>query len=46
MCQTSKGCEHPEKLKGEMKDCSPEKIAECHPEVKGGEHPCEEKKKE
>jgi hypothetical protein len=29
-----------------MKDCSPEKIAECHPEVKAGEHPCEEKKKD
>ena len=46
MCQASKGCEHPEKLKGEPKDCFPEQVAECHPEANEGEHPCEKKKKE
>ena len=46
MCQGNKGCEHPEKLKGEPNDCSPEQIAECHPVVKASEHPCTEKKKE
>lgn len=46
MCQGISGCQHPEKLKGEPKDCSPEQIAECHPEAKADEHPCVEKKKE
>ncbi len=35
-------CEHPEKLKGKPEECTPEKIKECHGDVKG--HPCEEKK--
>ena len=46
MCQGNKGCEHPEQLKGEPKDCSPEQMANCHPQAKPGEHPCTEKKKE
>jgi len=46
MCQGISGCQHPEKLKREPKDCLPEQIAECHPEAKADEHPCGEKKKE
>ncbi len=40
MCCSSE-CEHPEKLKGNPKECTPEQIAECHPKLKG--HPCAEK---
>ena len=38
MCEEKKECEHPERLKGEPGDCTPEQIQECH----GGdkEHPC------
>ncbi len=39
MCNP-KGCEYPEKLKGEPGDCSPEQIRECHGDVP--EHSCEE----
>jgi hypothetical protein len=35
----TKGCEHPEKLKGKPGDCSPEQIRECHGEAT--EHPCQ-----
>jgi hypothetical protein len=28
------------------KTCSPEQIAECHPEKARGEHPCDEEKGE
>jgi hypothetical protein len=40
MCKSKsrKGCEHPERLKGEPEGCSPEQIKECHGEVV--EHPC------
>ena len=34
------GCTNPEKKVKDPKKCSPEQIAECHPESK--EHPCEE----
>ena len=34
------GCTSPEKKVKDPKKCSPEQIAECHPESKG--HPCEE----
>jgi len=35
-------CEHPERLKGKLGDCSQEQIRQCHGE--GREHPCLEKK--
>ncbi|MFC1927705.1 hypothetical protein ACFLW7_03925 [Chloroflexota bacterium] len=35
-------CEHPEKLKGKLGECSPEQIKECHGET--AEHPCARKK--
>ncbi len=40
MCQpeVSKGCEHPERLKGEPEECTPEQIMECHGTTT--EHPC------
>ena len=34
------GCTNPEKKVKDPKKCSPEQIAECHPDSKG--HPCEE----
>lgn len=37
-------CLHPEKLEGEPGKCSPERIRECHGEVK--DHPCAGKKNE
>lgn len=46
MGQGISGCQHPERLKGEPKDCSPEQISECHPGAKAGKHPCMEKSKE
>jgi hypothetical protein len=36
--ETTKECEHPEKLKGKPEECSPEQIRECHGDVKN--HPC------
>ena len=44
MCkvESKKGCEHPEKLKGEPEECIPEQVKECHGELK--EHPCVQKK--
>jgi hypothetical protein len=40
MCKSksTKGCGHPEKLKGKPEECSPEQIKECHGDAK--EHPC------
>jgi len=40
MCkwESTKGCEHPERLKGKPEECSPEQIKECHGDVE--EHPC------
>ena len=37
-------CERPEKLKGKAEDCTPEKIRDCHGDVKS--HPCTTEKKE
>jgi len=31
-------CEHPERLKGDPKNCSPEQIKKCHGDVK--KHRC------
>jgi len=42
MCETSRCCIYPDKLTQEPKDCTPEQIAECHPETEG--HPCEGEK--
>jgi hypothetical protein len=44
MCksESTKGCEHPERLKGKPGECSPEQITECHGDVK--EHPCVKEK--
>jgi hypothetical protein len=41
MCksESTKECEHPEKLKGKPGECSPEQIKECHGDVK--QHSCE-----
>ena len=40
--ESTKVCEHPEKLKGKPGQCSPDQIKECHGEVK--EHACVKKK--
>ena len=37
-CNEKKGCQKPENLKGESRDCPPEQVRECHGNVK--EHPC------
>jgi len=44
MCKSenTKGCEHPDRLKGKPGECSPEQITECHGDVK--EHPCVKEK--
>jgi hypothetical protein len=41
MCksESTKECEHPERLKGNPGECSPEQIKECHGDVK--QHSCE-----
>ena len=36
------GCTNPEKKVKDSEKCSPEQIAECHPESK--DHPCEQDK--
>ena len=38
MCEKTQGCQKPEELKGDPKECSPEQIKKCHGDVK--EHPC------
>ncbi len=38
MCKQDKCCRKPEKLEGKPEDCTPERIKECHGDVK--EHPC------
>jgi len=41
--ETTKGCEHPERLKGKKPgECSPEQIKDCHGDDPG--HCCAEKK--
>jgi hypothetical protein len=40
--ESTKVCEHPEKLKGKPGKCSPEQIRECHGDAL--EHPCAKKK--
>jgi len=40
MCDGTRGCQRPENLEGAPADCSPERIRECHGDVKG--HPCTE----
>ena len=43
MCQSEKRdsccCEQSEKMKGKPKDCTPERIKECHGDAQN--HPCE-----
>jgi len=41
MCksESTKECQHPERLKGKPGECSPEQIKECHGDVK--QHSCE-----
>jgi hypothetical protein len=41
VCEKKKGCKHPEELKGDPKECSPEQIRKCHGDAEG--HPCEPK---
>lgn len=36
--EKKKVCEHPEKLRGNPEECTPEQIRECHGDAK--EHPC------
>jgi hypothetical protein len=43
MCKEDPKCCHKGK---DPRTCSPEQIAECHPEKAMGEHPCEEDKGE
>jgi hypothetical protein len=38
MCEEQEGCQKPEELRGDPKECSPEQIRKCHGDV--GEHPC------
>jgi len=38
-CDPKSECAHPEKLRGDPSECTPEQIQECHGEVT--EHPCE-----
>jgi hypothetical protein len=38
MCCGESKCQKPEKLKGKPEECSPERIKECHGDVK--KHPC------
>ncbi len=38
--KSTKGCEHPQRLKGKPGECSPEQIKECHGEAAG--HSCTE----
>jgi len=40
MCEKKSCCEHLEKKVADPKECSPEQIAECHPESET--HPCAE----
>ena len=40
--ESGKGCQHPERLKGQPGECSPEQIRECHGDAAG--HPCVERK--
>lgn len=40
MCDEEKKCQHPEKLKGKIGECSPEQISECHGDDE--DHPCDE----
>ena len=44
MCKNESCCQKPEKLKEKPEECTPEQIAECHPDEEG--HPCEEEKKD
>ena len=41
MCklESSKECEHPDKLKGEPEHCTPDQIKKCHGEIV--EHHCQ-----
>jgi len=38
MCDTTRGCQKPDKLQGKPGECSPEQIRECH--GTDWEHPC------
>ena len=38
MCEKKEGCQKPEELKGDPKECSPEQIRKCHGDAAG--HPC------
>jgi ArsR family transcriptional regulator len=38
MCEKKEGCQKPEELKGDPRECSPEQIRKRHGDVK--EHPC------
>ena len=38
MCEKSKCCQKPERLKGKPQDCSPNQIKKCHGNAK--KHPC------
>jgi hypothetical protein len=44
MCKNESCCQKPEKLQGKPEECTPEQIAECHPDE--ADHPCEEKKED
>ena len=39
MCEEQTGCQKPEELKGDPKECSPEQVRKCHGDVQ--EHPCD-----
>ena len=38
VCEKEEGCQKPEELKGDPKECSPEQVRKCHGDTKG--HPC------
>jgi len=43
MCDEKNKCEEPENLETKPEECTPEKVEECHGDVK--EHPCVEEEK-
>jgi peptidoglycan/LPS O-acetylase OafA/YrhL len=38
VCEKKEGCQRPEELKGDPRECSPEQIRKCHGDA--AEHPC------
>lgn len=41
MCDSKKGCQKPDELKGKPSECSPEQVKKCHGDAK--DHACVKK---